>query len=55
MLHQPIRKLALILACAVAGAPPLFAGEPGSAIASRDALAQMASMAAGVVSTARLA
>ncbi|MDU1691234.1 MAG: hypothetical protein E6848_16720, partial [Bradyrhizobium sp.] len=43
MLHQPIRKLALILACAVAGAPPLFAGEPGSAIASRDALAQMAS------------
>ncbi|MGJ4966994.1 hypothetical protein ACQR1N_00210 [Bradyrhizobium sp. HKCCYLRH1073] len=46
MLHQPIRTLVLILACAVSGAPPLLAAEPGSPVAPRDALAQMASPAA---------
>jgi len=43
MLHQPIRKLALLLACALSGASSLLAAEPGSAGAPRDALAQMAS------------
>ena len=43
MLDHPIRKLALVLACAVSWAPPLLASERDTAALPRDALAQAAS------------